>query len=220
MTKTLITAAATVLMLACGGMPDDAGAVDGAIIGQAAPASGSAAASDASSGEELKSKKSDSTRDTTQTQLKVKKKPVAGQGGTGSSGPDPGTATTYATRTTDVVEPGIAPTWKTSFAIAETWSVEIATDVPASSAGHHVLDVYVYSPSGATYEAFTVRFAAGAPAGADEIEAEDLGTGYRVWVSLPVIGTFIDSYHLAGGWKADSWIDGAGPRSSAEFQLQ
>lgn len=130
------------------------------------------------------------------------------------------TQATWATLTTDAHTAGVEPTWKTSFAIVDTFSVEIASELPATTTGHHSLNVYVYSPSGALYQSFSIPFAAGTAAGAGEQQAESTASGFRVWASLPVKGTFIDSYNMTGSWRAESWVDGTGPNSSAGFQLQ
>lgn len=130
------------------------------------------------------------------------------------------TTASYATLTTDAHDVSVEPTWKTSFAILDTWGVQIASAVPATLTGSHSLNVYVYSPSGALYQSFSIPFAAGTTAGAGEQQAESTASGFRIWAELPVKGTFIDSYNMIGNWRAESWIDGVGPSSSAGFQLQ
>ena len=128
---------------------------------------------------------------------------------------------TYATRTTDAYQAGVEPTWKSSFGIIDTYTVEIANEVPSTATGSHTLNVYLYSPSGSMYQSFSIPFAAGSIAGAGEQQAEVTSTGgYRVWASLPVKGSFIDVYNLSGTWKAETWVDGVGPKSTTSFELQ
>lgn len=127
----------------------------------------------------------------------------------------------YATRTTDAYQAGVEPTWKSSFGIMDTYTVEIANEVPSTVSGSHTLNVYLYSPSGSMYQSFSIPFAAGTTAGAGEQQAEVTSTGgYRVWASLPVKGSSIDVYYLSGTWKAETWVDGVGPKSTTSFELQ
>lgn len=130
-------------------------------------------------------------------------------------------SSSWTVRTTDARITGIEPTWKSAFVIASTVSVEIATDLPATASGHHVLSVLVYSPSGATYQRFDIPFAAGVAPDPNEIAAETTTTGFRVWASLPVMATHIDSFGMTGTWRADSYLDFAtAPAASASFSLQ
>ena len=114
----------------------------------------------------------------------------------------------YALRFADERVNGEEPVWKNAFVVADTYFVEIATEIPASLTGHHTLHVYLREPTaGNVYQRFDVAFAAGTAANPDEVEAEVTASGFRVWVSLPVKGTFIDSFSLMGTWSVESWID-------------
>ncbi len=127
----------------------------------------------------------------------------------------------YALRFAHERVDGEEPAWRNEFDVADTYFVEIATDVPASLTGHHTLSVVVREPTaGNVYQRFDVAFAAGVAPDPDEVEAEDTASGYRVWVSLPVKGTFIDNYSLLGTWSVESRIDsGESAVASATFDL-
>ena len=136
--------------------------------------------------------------------------------------PTPEPASTYGLRFTNAWVPGEEPVWTSEFAVTDTYFVEIATELPAEATGHHTLQVYVREPSaGGVYQRFDVAFAAGVSPNEGEVNAETTATGYRVWVSLPVKGTFIDSYSLLGTWSVESWIDsGSTANATGSFGLR
>lgn len=130
------------------------------------------------------------------------------------------TSASYATNTAAVRSDPASQTWQSSFMIADTPSVFIATDVPATLTGSHSVTVYVYTPAGSLYQSYTVPFATDVAAAEGEQQAEVTSTGYRVWVELHVAGTFIDMYGMTGTWKTESWVDAATtPNSFVTFDL-
>jgi hypothetical protein len=114
----------------------------------------------------------------------------------------------YALKLTDARHEGLAPAWKSSFDIYSTYELMFATEVPASLTGKHTLTVFVKMPGEMDYQRFDVTFVTDGEAGAGEQKAELTATGYRVWVGMPVAGTMIDQYALAGDWTADAHVDG------------
>ncbi len=129
------------------------------------------------------------------------------------------TTQTYALRTTDAK--AASPTWKTSFNIANTYDVYLASDV-GTATGHHRDTVIVKMPGGSDYQRFDITYAAGVSATAGEQIAEKTSTGaYRVWVKLPIAGTMIEQYGLSGPWAAETYVDGAAVANArADFTLQ
>lgn len=126
--------------------------------------------------------------------------------------------TTYALKTTDARS--ASPVWKTSFPIYSTYDVFFALEITGSLSGHHTETVFVNMPGGSTYQRFDVAFATDVAANPGEQQAEKTATGWRVWVSMPVAGTMIDSMGLAGTWSATAYLDGASTaNASAQFEL-
>ena len=76
-----------------------------------------------------------------------------------------------------------------------------ASDVPATVTGHHTLNVYVYSPSGSTYQTFSVPFSAGSAAGAQV-------TGGTDRVRLPDWGLPAGQRHLHRQLRDDRVLEG------------
>lgn len=128
------------------------------------------------------------------------------------------TSSSYTLRTTSQMS--TKPSWKSSFAISSTYTVYLAFDLPRSVRGHHQLTLFVLMPDGGLYQRFDIAFATEG-AGPSEQLAQKTTTGYRVWAELPVAGTMIDQYHIAGAWRADAHLDGAGaPTAAATFMLE
>jgi hypothetical protein len=123
----------------------------------------------------------------------------------GSRQPKPA-ATSYLVQTTDARTSDATPTWKSSFPISSTYTIYFAADIVGVT-GHHTATFDVSMPGGLAYQRINVPFAAGATAAAGEQSAEKLKTGYRVWASIPVAGTLIDSSRLTGTWKIDLKVD-------------
>jgi hypothetical protein len=127
-------------------------------------------------------------------------------------------AASYALQTTDARFEGIAPTWKSDFAIYSTYEVMFATEITGSLSGHHTQTVFVSMPGGGAYQRFDVSFATDVAAGLDEQQAEKTETGWRVWISMPVAGTMIEQYSLTGPWTAEVYVDGAA-KANVTFNL-
>jgi hypothetical protein len=128
---------------------------------------------------------------------------------------------TYEMHTTDSHDPGTPPTWKTRFKVDNTITLFFATDVHGRFSGHHKLTAFVYAPGNSLYQRFDVSFAAGVPAGQSEQSAERTRGGYRVWLQMPVAGTWIQQYQLTGKWSASSYVDGSpSPNAGVEFILE
>ncbi|MBI3182902.1 MAG: hypothetical protein HYZ28_12260 [Myxococcales bacterium] len=129
-------------------------------------------------------------------------------------------APTYALRTTDEHVAGVEPTWKTAYPIMSTYDVFFATEITGSLSGHHTETVFVFTPSGAAYQRYDVAFATDVPAGSGEQQAERTATGWRVWVSMPVAGTMIQTSGLTGTWTGEVLIDSAStPNARTAFDL-
>lgn len=125
---------------------------------------------------------------------------------------------TWSLKATDAS--GASPVWKTSFPIASTYDVFLATEVQGTLSGHHRLTVYVNLPGGYAYQRFDVPFATDVAAAAGEQQAVRTSKGWRVWVTLPVAGTMIQTSALTGTWTAESWVDSAtAANAKASFQL-
>jgi hypothetical protein len=114
-----------------------------------------------------------------------------------------------------------SPTWATGFPIDSTYNVYFAFDLPGTLTGSHTATVFVYAADGSLYQKNVVSFAAGTTAAAGQQQAQKTSTGYRVWTSLPVAGTFIQTYNMAGAWSAQAFLDSASTaNASASFSLQ
>jgi hypothetical protein len=141
---------------------------------------------------------------------------AASSGSSKKSQPPP--APTYTLRTSSAE--GSSPVFATSFAIFSTGDVDFAFDIDGTCSGHHTGTLDVFMPSGFAYQAFNVPFATDVAAGADEYQAVRTASGWRVWVSLPVAGTAIETSNIAGAWSAQMWLDAAQvPTASASFSL-
>lgn len=128
------------------------------------------------------------------------------------------TAPSYGLLTTDAKS--AAPSWKTSYSIASTYTVYFATEI-ANLSGHHTESVFVNLPGGQAYTRYDVSFATDVAAAAGEVQAEKTATGYRLWVAMPVAGTDIQNYNLSGPWTASVYLDTASvPAATAGFSMQ
>lgn len=128
------------------------------------------------------------------------------------------TSSGYALRTT--AQASTKPRWQSSFVISSTYTVYLAFELPRSASGHHQLTLFVTMPDGGLYQRFDIAFATD---GAESFEqlAQKTTTGYRVWAQLPVAGTMIDQYDIAGAWRADAYLDGAAePSAVTSFVLE
>ena len=123
-------------------------------------------------------------------------------------------------RTTDVREEGVEPIWSTLFDIEETFDIHFAFEVPSSAAGKHVVALELWMPDGVPYQRIEVEFSAGVPASDQEQQAEPTHSGYRIWASIPVSGTFIQQHELKGDWTAAAFLEGApSPNVTQVFTL-
>jgi hypothetical protein len=103
-----------------------------------------------------------------------------------------------------------SPSFTNHFFIANTADVYIALDIGAQvTGGHHTATVFVNMPGGYAYQAFDVAFATDAAAVGNELQAEPTATGYRIWITLPVAGTWIEQFQLGGEWSAEAYVDSA-----------
>lgn len=101
------------------------------------------------------------------------------------------------------------PTFKGGFAIATTYDLYLAFDIPQALAGQHVAAFEVASPDGAIYQRTTVAFTPGA------------STQYRVWSSMPVAGTWIQQFAMSGTWTVRVFLDDEQvSRATKTFVLQ
>jgi hypothetical protein len=101
------------------------------------------------------------------------------------------------------------PEFKTNFTIAETYDLFIAFEIPVALAGQHIAAFEVVSPNGAVYQRTEVPFSSAA------------STHYRVWSSMPVAGTWIQQFAMAGSWSVNVYLDGEqSSRASRTFILE
>lgn len=129
-------------------------------------------------------------------------------------------APTYALKTTDEVDPTLAPTWMSSFSIYSTYALYVATEITGNLSGHHLATVYLIAPNGFVYQSLDASFATDVAPGAGEQAAEQTATGWRLWVSIPVAGTAIQQFSMSGTWQAEAWVDDASlPNAKGSFQL-
>jgi hypothetical protein len=115
-----------------------------------------------------------------------------------------------------------APSFSDSFVIAETTDLHLALDVSASAVGgHNVATVFVDMPGGSAYQRFDVAFATNVVADPGELQAEPTATGYRIWITLPVAGTWIEQYQLSGTWTAEAYVNNStSANASLAFTLE
>ena len=130
-----------------------------------------------------------------------------------------GTTTTTSTAlrsTADASMSASCASWSTSFPIFTTSAVYFAFDIKATS-GHHTEKLYLYDERGMLYQEIQVAFAAGVTPYTNEQAGEALGGGvYRVWASLPVAGTAIDTGMMSGTWSGQAYLDSATKASATE----
>lgn len=101
------------------------------------------------------------------------------------------------------------PVFATSFAIATTYDLYLAFDIPVALAGQHVAAFEVLSPDGAVYQRTQVSFSSGT------------STQYRVWSSMPVAGTWIQQFAMTGAWSVRVFLDAESvSRAAQTFVLQ
>ncbi len=104
-----------------------------------------------------------------------------------------------------------------SFAIEELDSLHFALDVP-DVPGRHVAQLVVYSDGDLPYISYEVAYAVRVPARDGERQARRGDRDERrVWVSMPVAGTWIQQFQLTGNWRAEAFVDGGeiGPISTS-----
>lgn len=129
-------------------------------------------------------------------------------------------APSYALKTTDAHQSGVEPVFNSSFPLASTSDIYLATEISGALSGHHTQTVFLFTPAGYAYQRFDLAFATDVPAGAGEQQAEKTASGYRVWVTLPVAGTMIQSSNLVGTWKSELYVDSAStPNARGSFGL-
>jgi hypothetical protein len=128
-------------------------------------------------------------------------------------------APTYALKSSDLSSS--TPEWKSSYVIASTSEVWLATEITGTLSGHHTQRVVVKMPGGSAYQTIMVSFATDAVAAEGEQQAVRTSTGWRVWASFPVAGTIIEQYGLTGSWTSEAFVDSATrANATTTFTLQ
>lgn len=105
----------------------------------------------------------------------------------------------------------VAGRWARRFPLATTRSIFVAVDVSGASPGGHVVELTFLQPGGMPWQVQTVSFQAAGGGGKQAAE--------RVWVELPVVGTWIEQYALTGRWTVEASVD-HGRSSSLTFVLE
>jgi hypothetical protein len=114
-----------------------------------------------------------------------------------------------AANTVRVSDSSTDPAFESQFSIANTYDVFFALDLTSKVRGAHTATYEVSAPSGAIYQVTNVAFTVSGT------------SGYRVWSSMPVAGTFIEQYSMSGTWKVKVFLDnGSTPTTTAAFVLQ
>ena len=109
--------------------------------------------------------------------------------------------------------------WATSFPISSTRNLYFALDAQGLPNGHHTVAFEVRMPDGSAFARYDVAVAVGVAAGPGEQQAQVVKGGVRVWLSMPVAGTIIDQYTIAGSWAANAGVDGSPAVAFTVFQL-
>jgi hypothetical protein len=106
----------------------------------------------------------------------------------------------------------------TSFSINATYDLFFAFDFPSTKSGSHVAAFEVFTPGGALYQRTDVAFAAGQAAVGNEVQADLISGGFRVWASMPLAGTMIQQSAMTGKWSTKVLLDGV-PVASSTYTL-
>ncbi|MBX7098328.1 MAG: hypothetical protein K1X89_11495 [Myxococcaceae bacterium] len=106
----------------------------------------------------------------------------------------------------------VAGRWARRFPLATTRSIFVAVDVSGASPGGHVVELTFVQPGGLPWQVQTVSFQATGSGGKHAAPE-------RVWVELPVVGTWIEQYALTGRWTVEAAVD-HGRSSSLTFILE
>lgn len=115
--------------------------------------------------------------------------------------PGPGTQMLRPTVTTD-----LTPVPAHALTILDTEELALTVDV-VGAVGEQELIAEFVTPGGSTYRVERRKFVG------------DLHTASRIKISLPVRGTFIDTYNMHGTWTARVFI-GSDEWASRTFQLE
>jgi hypothetical protein len=92
-----------------------------------------------------------------------------------------------------------------SFSAAEIMDIQLQAYVSRRMAGHHSLELKVYTPNGNLYQSMTLPFDADAPA---PNEGDRMARRFQeVSAVLPVAGTSIVSSSMYGTWKVEAYLD-------------
>ncbi len=102
----------------------------------------------------------------------------------------------------------------TTFSINATADLYFPFDMPSTKKGSHVARYEFTAPNGSMYQVETVAFAAGIAPMGNEISADIISGGYRIYVSMPVAGTMIQMFNYTGRWTVRVFLDDASVASA------
>jgi hypothetical protein len=93
------------------------------------------------------------------------------------------------------------PAWSADYALASTARIEIAADLSGFAAGAHAARIDLLDADGLLFFAFHASF--------DPSSCELVQGSCRIWETLQITGTTIETYQRTGTWKARVVIDSA-----------
>jgi hypothetical protein len=105
---------------------------------------------------------------------------------------------------------------KDTFPILGVNQIDILTTWRNISAGDHVQDLKLILPNGDVYQVLHTEFTTAAAKRHGRVKALTTGSGHSLDTVLPVRGTWIQQFSLAGAWTVQVSLDGS-PVHTSKF---